>query len=101
MLIGIDSKKVLLSVVTLGGNAPSRVLEICYKGVSRFKSFAGRGKALPGPSGYGDLGYYEIELLDDGFLEHRLLFSSGIELSIIFHEIELFEVRKRKRVKIA
>jgi len=101
MLIGIDSKQVLLRVITLGGNAPSRVLEVCYRGVSRFKPIAVRGKALPGPSGFGDLGYYEIELLDGGFWEHRLLFSSGLELSIIFNEIELFEMRNRKRVKIA
>jgi len=46
-----------------------------------------RGEAsdnLPGPAGLGHLGYDEFELLDPGAFEHRLLFSSGVEILIRF-----------------
>jgi hypothetical protein len=46
-----------------------------------------RGEAsenLPGPAGLGHLGYDEFELLDPGTFEHRLLFSSGVEILIRF-----------------
>ncbi|HWX42575.1 MAG TPA: hypothetical protein VN345_15600 [Blastocatellia bacterium] len=46
-------------------------------------------KGLVGPNGFGDLGYDEIEVLDGGMFEHRLLFSSGIELAIMFEEFRL------------
>jgi hypothetical protein len=37
----------------------------------------------------GDLGYDEIEVLGGGMFEHRLLFSSGIELAIEFAAFHL------------
>ena len=48
-------------------------------------------RGLPGPHGYGDLGNDEIELLDGGLLEHRLLFSTGIELTLRFRTFRLEE----------
>lgn len=36
-----------------------------------------------------DLGYCEIEWLSDGLWEHRMLFASGIELTIRFQSLEL------------
>jgi hypothetical protein len=36
------------------------------------------------PAGYGDLGYWEVDALSGGAFEHRLLFSTGIELAVVF-----------------
>lgn len=36
-----------------------------------------------------DLGYHELELLDDGVYEHRMLFASGIELVLRFGGLQL------------
>jgi hypothetical protein len=55
-----------------------------YSGVEHFESEADPKVGLRGPSGYGDLGYYEIDVLPEGRFEHRLLFSTGIELRVIF-----------------
>jgi Protein of unknown function (DUF4085) len=40
-----------------------------------------------GESGIGDLGYYEIELLEGGFVEVRMLFSSSTEMQIVFRSL--------------
>jgi hypothetical protein len=42
---------------------------------------------LPGPHGYGHLGYCEFEALGGELFEHRMLFSTGIELHVRFREI--------------
>ena len=42
---------------------------------------------LGGPHGFGDLGYDEIDVGEDGPFEHRLLFSSGIELAVRFADL--------------
>ena len=46
-------------------------------------------KGLPGPHGYGDLGYDEVDVLEPGLFEHRMLFSTGITLSIHHREFHL------------
>jgi hypothetical protein len=38
---------------------------------------------------HGDLGYQEIERLNDGMFEHRLLFSNGTEIVIQFADLQL------------
>lgn len=55
-----------------------------YKGLRRFLSLGNTGYPLGGPGGFGDLGYDEFEILDNGFFVHRLLFSTGIEIQIEF-----------------
>jgi len=102
LFIDLHKRSLVLTVITLGGNARSHVLEIHYKGVSRFKTSAGPGKGLLGPNGYGDIGYYEIEIIDDDLFEQRVLFSSGIEFSFRFENVELFQKRKnKKKIKLA
>ena len=61
-----------------------RAFRLTYKEVDTFRSTADPQSGLPGPHGYGDLGYDEADITDDGRLEHRLLFSTGIEFQIIF-----------------
>lgn len=38
-------------------------------------------------NGVGDVGYYEIELLEADFIEARMLFSSSTEMRIIFRNL--------------
>ena len=60
-----------------------------YAGVFTRKSTNPK-RGLAGPHGYGDLGYDEIEVLRDGLYEHRILFSSGIELQVRFTGFKLW-----------
>lgn len=60
------------------------VVAIRYNGLEHFASSSDPDKSLPGPGGYGDLGYDEIEVVEGGLFEHRILFSSGIELMFRF-----------------
>jgi hypothetical protein len=62
-------------------------LSLIYEEVSHINSISTPEKALGGPAGYGDLGYDEIELVQEQLFEHRLLFSSGIELQIRFKDV--------------
>lgn len=62
--------------------------KLVYEEVSAFHSTSTPKKALGGPASYGELGYDEIELLGEQLFEHRLLFSSGIELQIQFKDIK-------------
>jgi hypothetical protein len=64
-------------------------LTLTYKGLSSYESVADPEKGLPGPHGYGDLGMDEIEVLPDSTYEHRIVFSSGIEVSFRFSDFSL------------
>ena len=70
------------------GEGRTRRLFLTYHGVVSFCSTDEPDDGLPGSLGYGDLGYDEIDLTDDGFLEYRMLFSSGIELQVVFAGFE-------------
>lgn len=59
-----------------------RKFTLRYYDVKQVLTVSDPQQGLPGPHGYGDLGYDEIELLSSGELEHRLLFSSGIVLTV-------------------
>lgn len=69
------------------------ILEITYHGVTSVRAVSDPKKGLPGPSGFGDLGYDELEILNDDLFEHRILFSSGIELRFTFGSLEYEEGR--------
>jgi hypothetical protein len=64
-------------------------LTLTYSGVERFESTADPEVGFGGPAGYGDLGYCEVDALPDGAFEHRLLFSTGIELAVVFRGFRL------------
>ena len=64
-------------------------LKLRYGGLTAFETVQSPDHALGGPGGYGDLGYDEIDVLDGGAFEHRLLFSSSIELRFRFATLEL------------
>ncbi len=71
------------------GRGGLRRFTLRYSGVDSFTSTADPNRGLSGPPGYGDLGYDEPDITPDGRIEHRLLFSSGIEMQVIFRELEL------------
>lgn len=58
-----------------------------YAGLSSFSSSADPQKGLSGPYGYGHLGYDEFDVSPDGGVEHRILFSSGIQLTFRCAEV--------------
>lgn len=64
-------------------------LTLTYLDVERFGSTSDPEVSLGGPGGYGDLGYSEVDVLPIGVFEHRLLFSTGIEFSVVFRGFQL------------
>lgn len=66
-----------------------RKFTLRYQEVQSFTTTANPKLGLPGPHGFGDLGYDEPDITSDGHFEHRLLFSSGIEMQIVFRDFEL------------
>lgn len=76
-------------VLVLESYAGNERFTLTYTGVERFAGTADPTAGLPGPAGYGDLGYTEADALPGGASEHRLLFSTGIELAVIFRGLEL------------
>ena len=66
---------------------PGRTITLRYIGVQWLRSLADPRSGLQGPHGYGDLGYWEFEALGEGLFEHRMLFSTGIELHVRFRDV--------------
>ena len=64
-------------------------VRLVYLGVDSVVCYADPERGLPGPYGFGDIGVDEIEVLGNGSFEHRVLFSSGIELQIQFEDFIL------------
>jgi hypothetical protein len=73
----------------LDSHAGDERLTLTYTGVERFESAADPEVGLGGPAGYGDLGYWEVDMLPGGAFEHRLLFSTGIEFAVVFRGFRL------------
>jgi hypothetical protein len=62
---------------------------LAYSGVEQLVSAADPERRLSGSCGYGDIGYDEVDALPAGAFVHRVLFSSGIEMAVVFHGFEL------------
>ena len=82
------------SVLTLqldgdDGSGGLRRFALRYADVVSFRSLSDPNIGLPGPHGFGDIGYDEADISADGNFEHRLLYSSGIEMEIVFRGFEL------------
>lgn len=63
-------------------------MELRYSGLTSLESVQKPECSLD-RGGYGDLGYDEVDVFDDGTFEHRLLFASSIELRLRFAALEL------------
>jgi hypothetical protein len=66
-----------------------RRFNLSYTGVELLNSTADPEKGLPGPHGFGDLGYDEIHMPEPGLFEHRMLFSTGIMLTVLHRGFSL------------
>ena len=91
--VDIDRREALLELANAQLNtAQNRWItgrvQLRYSGVHAVLSTADPNVGLPGPHGYGDLGYDEVEVLPNGLIEHRFIFSTGIELDIRFTGFE-------------
>ncbi len=74
------------------GSGGGRLHFVKYTGLVAWRTLGDPAKGLPGPGGYGDFGYEEFDRTDDGHTEHRILFSSGIELNARFRDLEYYSV---------
>ncbi len=72
--------------LVLDSHAGDERFTLTYSVVERVQSAADPQAGLGGPGGYGDLGYDELDILPTGAFEHRLLFSTGIELALVFRD---------------
>jgi len=66
-----------------------RIFSLSYTGVTEVVSIVDPDADGLSGSGYGDHGFDEIEVIENNLYEHRMLFSSGIELRIRFHDFLL------------
>jgi hypothetical protein len=64
-------------------------ISLNYTGVTSFSTKSDPLVGLAGPFGYGDIGFDELEQIADNCFEHRILFSSGIELQVRFAEMKI------------
>lgn len=71
------------------GHGGLRRFNLQYSDVISITTLADPKNGLNGPHGFGDFGYDEADIDADGNFEHRLLFSSGIEMQIVFRAFEL------------
>lgn len=83
-----SGRELQMIVDTDNGSGGTRSLRLRYCGVSVFESLANVDRGLPGPAGYGDLGYLEVHVAGHAF-EHCFLFSTGIELRVQFRTFQL------------
>jgi hypothetical protein len=82
-------ESVVMTIDRLGETGSWVATELRYGGVERLVVSADPDGELPGPSGFGDLGYDEFDAAAPGLYEHRLLFSSGLELCIQFRSLTI------------
>ena len=89
--LNLDTARETLTLNLDGDNGSGglRRFSLTYAGVNHFATLSDPDLGLAGPNGYGDLGYDEPDVLDDGRLQHCLLFSSGIEFRIHFADFSL------------
>jgi hypothetical protein len=75
--------------LVLDSHAGDERFTLTYSEVERFESTADPAVGLRGPHGYGDFGYDEVEVLPTGAFEHGMVFSSGVELCVVFGGFKL------------
>lgn len=78
----------------------SRNFRLQYKGVTKTTSLVAPNLYGLFEGGYGVHGFDEVEVLAGGLFEHRMLFSTGIEISIQFSDFILDYVDVPNRAPI-
>ena len=67
---------------------------LIYNNVQFLKTIADPDGGLGGPSGFGDLGYDELDVTIEGVVIHRMVFSTSVEMAIGFRSMK-FEKTSR------
>jgi len=90
-LFSHDASTKTLTLTLHGGDGSGglRVFTLLYRNVISHRFSSDPDVGLPGPNGFGDLGYDEPDVLPSDLFQHRLLFSSGIELQVDFSDFKL------------
>lgn len=71
------------------GRGNALKIKLQYEGVVSFRSIVDPIGGLPGPYGYGDVGYDEVDLVAENQFKHCMLCSTGIELQVVFQDFHL------------
>jgi hypothetical protein len=87
--LSIAHGSLLLVVDGDDGSGGFRRFTLHYNGVSSLKSVADPSAGFARSNGYGDWGYDELDITEAGPYEHRVLFSSGIEIVVTVTSFEL------------
>jgi hypothetical protein len=87
MTTAVDAGVLQIQLLGYTREGGVRRIQLGYSGVKTIQVLT--GSPLGGPTGFGDLGYCEVHVADAELLEHDLLFSSGIELQIMFSDLDL------------
>lgn len=59
-----------------------------FTDVEYYNYIGNQDESLPGPGGFGEIGYTEYEKINNVFSEYRIIFSTGIELTVGFNNFE-------------
>ena len=81
----------------------ARLFTLSYENVRTVSITAAADSPLPGPPGFGNLGYYEFDVHSPGVFKHCMLFSTGIELAVCFSRFAYKASRtgiKRRKVRL-
>ena len=78
----------------------ARFLALSYEDVRNISISAPADRPLPGPPGFGALGYWEFDVDSPGFFKHCMLFSTGIELAVRFAQFAYTVSSRSTRVRI-
>lgn len=84
----VDDGTLALEFETTGRVLP-RSVRALYADLRSFSIVQGNNCGLASSAGFGTYGYDEADILEPGIFEHRILFSSGIELRIAFGDYRL------------
>jgi hypothetical protein len=98
--IELDMAVRALAIKLRGWNRPfreGRLFTLSYGNVGTVSISAVSKHPLPGAPGFGDLGYWEFDVHSPGTFTHRMLFSTGIELSVFFSRFSYTTSRTRGR----
>lgn len=77
--VNMPQRMLMLAVEMANG----RTVGLLYLGLRGYEIEADDPRSLPGPAKFGDIGYTEFSLGEEGEFVHSWIFSSGIEMTIV------------------
>lgn len=83
-----EACELILELDAEDGQGGLRRIRLQYGGVRHVQAASSSQEGYVGPAGFGDLLYNELDRADELF-EHRMLFGTGIELSVVCAMLDL------------